>query len=81
MIKAPDELQDLRRKIYAKAKAEPHWRFWGLYVDVCQRERVLIRLALGESQYCSQRIRPSPCVVSQQLIDGSGGSRIRMPAA
>src|ERR1035441_7111578 len=30
MIKTPDDLQDLRRKIYAKAKAEAHWRFWGL---------------------------------------------------
>jgi len=38
MIKAPDDLQDLRRKIYAKAKAEPHWRFWGLYVHVCKLE-------------------------------------------
>jgi RNA-directed DNA polymerase len=47
MIKAADEVQDLRRKIYAKARAEPHWRFWGLYVHVCKRERVLIRLALG----------------------------------
>ena len=31
MIKAPDHLQDLRRKLYVKAKAELHWRFWGLY--------------------------------------------------
>jgi RNA-directed DNA polymerase len=31
-------LQDLRRRIYAKAKAEPSWRFWGLYVHVCKRE-------------------------------------------
>ena len=38
MIKAPDNLQDLRRKIYAKAKAETHWRFWGLYAHVCKSE-------------------------------------------
>ena len=38
MIKAPVELQDLRRKIYAKAKADASWRFWGLYVHVCKRE-------------------------------------------
>ena len=39
MIKTPDQLQDLRRKIDAKAKAEAHWRFWGLYVHVCKLER------------------------------------------
>jgi RNA-directed DNA polymerase len=38
MIKPPIDLQDLRRRIYGKAKAEPSWRFWGLYVPVCQRE-------------------------------------------
>jgi RNA-directed DNA polymerase len=38
MIKAPVNLQDLRRRIYAKAKAEPSWRFWGLYVHVCKTE-------------------------------------------
>jgi hypothetical protein len=27
MIKAPISLQDLRRRIYIKAKAEPAWRF------------------------------------------------------
>jgi RNA-directed DNA polymerase len=31
-------LQDLRRRIYAKAKAEPSWRFWGLFVHVCKEE-------------------------------------------
>jgi len=38
MIKAPIDLQDLRRRLYVKAKAEPSWRFWGLYVHVCKRE-------------------------------------------
>jgi len=38
MTKASIDLQDLRRRIYVKAKAEPSWRFWGLYVHVCKRE-------------------------------------------
>ena len=38
MTKAPMSLQDLQRKIYGKAKAEPSWRFWGLDVHVCKME-------------------------------------------
>jgi RNA-directed DNA polymerase len=38
MINAPSNLQDLRKNLYDKAKAEPTWRFWGLYVHVCKQE-------------------------------------------
>jgi RNA-directed DNA polymerase len=38
MIKASINLQDLRRKIYLKAKSDKAWRFWGLYVHVCKME-------------------------------------------
>jgi RNA-directed DNA polymerase len=38
MIKASISLQELRRKIYLKAKSEKTWRFWGLYVHVCKLE-------------------------------------------
>jgi RNA-directed DNA polymerase len=38
MTKAPISLQDLRRRLYIKAKTEPSWRFWGLYVHVCKPE-------------------------------------------
>ena len=38
MTKTPITLQDLRRRLYVKAKAEPTWRFWGLYTHVCKPE-------------------------------------------
>lgn len=38
MTKASISLQELRRKIYRKAKTEKQWRFWGLYCHVCKKE-------------------------------------------
>jgi RNA-directed DNA polymerase len=47
MTKESIKLQDLRRKIYIKAKAEKSWRFWGIYVHVYKNEtlREAYRLA------------------------------------
>jgi RNA-directed DNA polymerase len=42
-------LRDLRRKIYVKAKAEPSWRFWGLYVHVCKLETLRAAYALAKA--------------------------------
>ena len=48
MIKAFSSLQDLRRRIYVKAKAEPSWRFWGLYVHVCKMETLLMAYEMAK---------------------------------
>ena len=38
MTNTSTNLQELRRKIYIKAKAEKSWRFWGIYVHICKME-------------------------------------------
>jgi len=48
MIKAPIDLQDLRRGLSDKAKAEPAWRFWGLYVHVCKLDALREASALAK---------------------------------
>jgi RNA-directed DNA polymerase len=48
MIKAPIDLQDLRRRLSDKAKAEPAWRFWGLYVHVCKMDTLREAYALAK---------------------------------
>jgi RNA-directed DNA polymerase len=49
MTKAPISLQDLRRRLYIKAKAEPAWRFWGLYVHVCKKETLREAYSLAKA--------------------------------
>jgi RNA-directed DNA polymerase len=48
MIKASIDLQDLRRRLYVKAKAEPSWRFWGIYVHVCKMETLREAYAMAK---------------------------------
>lgn len=49
MIKAPIDLQDLRRRLYIKAKTEPSWRFWGIYVHICKMETLHEAFALAKA--------------------------------
>ena len=49
MTKAPISLQDLRRRIYRKAKSDKTHRFWGLFVHVTKTETLeeAYRIARG----------------------------------
>jgi RNA-directed DNA polymerase len=38
MTKAPSSLQELRRRIYRKAKSDETHRFWGLFVHITKME-------------------------------------------
>lgn len=38
MTKTPGKLQELRRRIYRKAKSDKTHRFWGLFVHITKRE-------------------------------------------
>src|SRR5215211_5695427 len=48
MTKASIDLQDLRRRLYVKAKAETSWRFWGLYAHVCKLETLRAAYVLAQ---------------------------------
>ncbi len=54
MIKEPIGLQDLRRKIYLKAKSDKTCRFWGLYVHVCKLD------TLHEAYHMAKRNNGAP---------------------
>ena len=49
MTTASISLQDLRRRIYVKAKAEKGWRFWGLYVHVAKLETLRAAYDIAKS--------------------------------
>lgn len=48
MTKTSISLQDLRRRMYVKAKAEKSWRFWGLYGHGCKRETLEAAYAMAK---------------------------------
>jgi RNA-directed DNA polymerase len=63
MTKAPISLQDLRRRLYVKAKAESSWRFWGLYVHVCKTE------TLQEAYWLAKANDGSPGIDGMSFTD------------
>src|SRR5215469_12575002 len=69
MIKAPVSLQDLRRRLYIKAKAEPAWRFWGLYVHVCKMETLQEAYEMAKSNDGA----PGVDGVTFEAIEENGG--------
>ncbi len=71
MIKTPINLQELRRRIYVKAKAEPSWRFWGLYVHVIKES------TLREAYRLARQNNGAPGLdgVTFEAIEGEGVER------
>jgi RNA-directed DNA polymerase len=71
MTKTPISLQDLRRSLYVKAKAEPTWRFWGLYVHACKME------ILQEAYQMAKKNNGAPGIdgVTFEVIEESGVER------
>jgi RNA-directed DNA polymerase len=75
MTMTSSSLQDLRRSLYVKAKAEPTWRFWGLYVHVSKTE------TLREAYQMAQHNDGAPGIdgVTFEAIEESGTEGFLMP--
>ncbi len=71
MTKTSINLQDLRRRIYVKAKSEKTWKFWGLYVHVCKRE------TLQEAYQLTKRNNGAPGIdgVTFEEIEEAGADK------
>src|SRR5450755_3596970 len=63
MIKAPTNLQELRRRIYRKTKSDKSHRFWGLFVHITKME------TLEESYRIAKRNRGAPGIDRQSFAD------------
>jgi hypothetical protein len=68
----PITLQELRPKLDVKAKAEPQWRFWGLYDHVCKMEtlRATCEMAKsGQRQLDFPGLSSQPTTLCRSAID------------
>ena len=63
MIKAPIGLQDLRRRIYRKAKSEKTHRFWGLFGHIAKEQ------TLREAYRRAKRNGGAPGIDGQRFAD------------
>ena len=63
MTKAPSNLQDLRRRIYRKAKSDKSHRFWGLFVHITKIE------TLEEAYRVAKRNGGAPGIDGQTFAD------------
>jgi retron-type reverse transcriptase len=63
MIKAPIHLQDLRRRIYRKAKSDKTHRFWGLFVHIAKTETLM------EAYRIAKRNGGAPGIDGQSFAD------------
>ena len=70
MTNAPISLQDLRRRIYRKAKSDKSHRFWGLFVHVAKME------TLEEAYRAAKRNGGAPGVDGRTFADIEQAGRI-----
>jgi RNA-directed DNA polymerase len=63
MIKAPISLQELRRRIYRKAKSDKTHRFWGIFVPIAKME------TLKEAYRIAKRNGGAPGIDGQTFED------------
>jgi RNA-directed DNA polymerase len=75
MTKAPSSLQELRRRIYRKAKSDQTHRFWGLFVHITKIE------TLEEAYRIAKRNGGAPGIDSQTFEDIERSGRAGFLAA
>ena len=63
MIKTPIKLQDLRGRIYRKAKSDKQHRFWGLYVHITRKA------TLKEAYLQAKRNKGAPGIDRQSFAE------------